>query len=80
VLEALDVVAVELAEGLPVEVLELVARRVLLVLGELDALALVGRLVQAREHTLDHGAGAHFQAAEAGQQLSVEERHGPMSL
>ena len=42
VLVALDVVAIELAVGLPVEVLELVAGGVLLVLGELDALALVG--------------------------------------
>jgi hypothetical protein len=42
VLEPLHVELVELAVGLPVEVTELVARRVFLVLGELDALALVG--------------------------------------
>ena len=74
-LVALDVVAIELAVGLPVEVLELVAGRVLLVLGELDALALVGRLVEPREDALDDGAGAHLDSGEARERLGVEERH-----
>ena len=75
VLVALDVVAIELAVGLPVEVLELVAGGVLLVLGELDALALVGRLVEPGEDALDDGAGAHLDSGEARERLGVKERH-----
>src|SRR5260370_21308484 len=58
VLEALDVILVELSERLPVEVANLVARGVLLVLRELDALALVRTLVQPGQHAVHHRARA----------------------
>ena len=75
-LVALHVVVVELAERLPVQVAELVARRVLLVLGELHALPLVGALVQAGEHALHHRAGAQLHPGELGERCRVEQRHG----
>jgi hypothetical protein len=76
VLVPLHVVAVELAEGLPVEVLQLVAGRVLLVLRELHALALVGALVEPGEHSLHHRAGAELHPGELGQRCRVERGHG----
>lgn len=36
-------------------------------------LALVRRLVEARQHALHYGAGAHLHAGEAGQRLGVEQ-------
>ena len=49
----LDVVAIGLAEGAPVDVADLVAGIILAMLGELDAEALVGALVDAGEEALD---------------------------
>ena len=49
-----DVVTVGLAEDLPVEPADFVALHILPVLGELDAEALVRRLVQPGEKALDH--------------------------
>jgi hypothetical protein len=75
VLEALDVVAVELAEGLPVEVAKLVAGRVLLVLGELHALALMRALVQPGEHALHHRPGAQLHPGQLGERGRIERFH-----
>src|SRR5690606_20136090 len=69
-------VAVELAVGLPVHVPQLVAGRVLLVLGELHALALVGALVLAGEDALHHRARAQADPGEARERLGIEQRHG----
>ena len=49
-----DVVAVGFSEDLPVESADFIALHILPVLGELDAEALVRRLVQAGEKALDH--------------------------
>jgi hypothetical protein len=56
-------------------VADLVAGRVLLVLGELDRLPLVGALVQAGEHALHDRAGAQLDGRELGEGLGVEQ-HG----
>src|SRR5207245_10150859 len=77
-LEALDVVLVQLGESAPVDVLDLVAGRVLLVLGELHRLAVVRALVQARQHSLHHLAGPDLERAEAGEKGRVE-RHAFVS-
>ena len=55
-LELLDVVAVDLRVRLPVDVAQLVAGRVLLVLGELDRRAVHARAVHARQRALDDHA------------------------
>ena len=65
VLEALDVVAVDAADRLPVDAADVVAGRVLLVLGELDRRAGVRVLVHARERALDDHARAHAHRPEA---------------
>src|SRR2546421_480884 len=71
-LEALDVVLVQLGEGAPVDVLDLVAGRVLLVLRELHRLAVVRALVQARQHPFHDLAGPDLERAEAGEKGGVE--------
>src|SRR5690606_9591193 len=75
-LEPLHVVAVELAEGLPVDVFDVVAGRVLLVLGELDRRAVMRGAVHARQRTLDDRARAHRQVLEAAELQRREEPHG----
>src|SRR5262249_21139429 len=79
VLEALDVVLVELSERLPVEVAKLVARGVLLVLRKLDALPLVRALVQAGEDALHQRPRPKLDAQKARQRLRVEEGQGVTS-
>src|SRR5262249_55151623 len=56
-----------LAVGAPVDVADLITGIILAMLGELDAEALVGALVDAGEEALDHVAGHHGQAAVLGQ-------------
>ena len=73
-LEALDVVLVELGVGAPIDVLDLVAGRVLLVLDELDRLAVGGALVQSGEDALHHLAGTYLQRPEPGEERGIE-RH-----
>ena len=68
----LDVVAVGLAEGPPVDMADLVAGAVLPVLGELDREALERALVQPGHHPLDHQPREQLQPAEAGQCGRVE--------
>src|SRR5512137_92197 len=72
-LEALHVVLVELAVGLPVDVAQLVAGRVLLVLAELHRLTVVRAAVQAGEHALRGGAHPQAQPGQAGQHRGVEQ-------
>ena len=79
-LEALHVVLVELALGLPVEVAQLVAGRVLAVLGELDRLPVVGRAVEAGEHALGDRADAQLQAAELGEDGGVQQGAGAVQV
>ena len=71
----LDVVAVGLAEGPPVDVADLVAGAVLAMLGELDREPLERALVQARHDSLDHQPREQLQPAEAGQGGGVEIVH-----
>ena len=65
-----------------VEVPRVVAGRVLAVLGELDAEALVGAGVQTGDEALDHAPGDHREVLDAGQGLRFEvavaglRRHG----
>jgi hypothetical protein len=61
-LELLHVVAIELAVGLPVDVTELVALRVFLVLRELDGAAVHRRAMHARKCALDDHARLDRQA------------------
>src|SRR6266850_3926031 len=79
-LEALDVVLVELGEGAPVDVPDLVARRVLLVLLEFDRLAVVGTLVQPGQDAFHHLARLDLQGPEAGQHRGNVRRREPHAL
>ena len=76
----LDVVAVGLAEGAPVDVADLVAGVILAVLGELDAEALVRALVDAGEEALDEAAGDQRQAAVLGERGRVEVDRGGIAI
>jgi hypothetical protein len=73
VLVLLDLVAVRLGVGLPVDVLQLVAGHVLAVLGELHARAVVRALVHARQHALGQALRAEGQVGEAGEQLGLDD-------
>ena len=75
-LEALDVVLVELGKRPPVDVADLVARRVFLVLGELHGLTVVGALVQPGEHAFHHLARRHLERAEPREQRRQERLRG----
>jgi hypothetical protein len=55
--------------GAPVETLEVVARRVLAVVGELDAHAVKRAAVQAGDRTLDDALGAHAEPGDLRQDL-----------
>ena len=65
-------VAVALGEHLPVEVLERIARHVRAVLGELDAEAVEGRAVHARDEALDHEPRAHVEVREPRDHRGIE--------
>jgi hypothetical protein len=69
----LHVLSVRLGERLPVEVLEVVARRVGPVLGELDRESVVRRRVETRDEALDDPAGDEPEAVEPGQGVGREE-------
>ena len=62
----LDVIAVGLAEGPPVDMADLVAGPVLAMLGELDREPLERALVQARHHPFDHQAARSAPAGRSG--------------
>src|SRR5207244_7811555 len=77
-LEPFHVVLAELGVGAPVDVLDLVARRVLLVLGELHRLPVHGALVQAGEDPLHHLARANLERSQPRQEGRIE-RHARAS-
>ena len=73
-LELLEVEAVGLAEHLPIDVPQVVARRVLAMLGKLVRKALVRAAVQAGDVAFDDPPGAQLQALQPRERLRVEER------
>ena len=72
VLVLFDHVAVEFAERLPVDAADLVARRILAVLFELDAEAFGAALVHAGHQPFDHPTRAQGEIGDARQHLGVE--------
>ena len=68
----LDVIAIGLAVGAPVDVADLVAGIILAMLGELDAEALVGTLVDAGEEALDEVARDQREPAVLGQRGGIK--------
>ena len=69
---ALDVEAVGLGQGLPVEVADRVARHVGPVLGELDREPVVGGPVQAGDEPLDHETGDQVETAQSRHCFGIE--------
>jgi len=67
----LEVVAVGLADDLPVDVAQVVARDVLAVLGELDREAVKRAFVQTADVALDNRAGFQLQALQLSQRLRI---------
>src|SRR4051812_27964953 len=72
-LEALDVVAIELSERFPIQMAKLVTRRVLLVLRELDTLTMVGALVEAGEDAVHHCPRPESHPGKAREGCGVEQ-------
>ena len=66
--------ALDARDGLPVHVAQIVAGRVLLVLGELDRRARVRVVVHARERALDDDARPHRHRREARQVAGIEQQ------
>ena len=71
-LELLQVVLVGPAEDFPVEVAQVVAGRVLAMLGELDREAVEGAAMHARDVALDDPPRAQRQALQPGEHLRIE--------
>ena len=71
-LVALDVEAVGLGQGLPVEVADRVARHVRPVLGELDREPVVGGPVQAGDEPLDDETGDQVETAQTRHRFGIE--------
>ena len=67
----LEVVLVGLGPDFPVDVADVVALRVLAVLGELDGEAVVGALVEAGDEALDDQAGLEVESFEASEHLRI---------
>jgi hypothetical protein len=68
----LEIELVGAAEDFPIEMAQIVARRVFAVLGELDRKAMQRAAMQAGDVALDDVPGSQPQAAELSQQPGVE--------
>lgn len=73
VLELLDEVAVAPGEEFPIEIARVVAGRVLAILGELDAKAVIRAAMNAAPKALDHNARPHLQTADGHERLRVNQ-------
>jgi hypothetical protein len=73
VLELLDVMAVGPGEDPPVEMARVIAGGVLPILGEFDGEAVIGAAMESGPESLDHGAGAEFEAADGHERLGMDE-------